>query len=299
MKEAAVDSGCLQSGSAPDHKSSEDETFAESEAEENSSDEEFASSEATAEVLLSSVTDIIDNLYRLATKIRHPASRLPSSKARLFRNADPETGVDFIEEIRAIDAAHIEELLLEYRSLKSADVVVSPEATLEEKDCMRKPRMLDKACHIIITRLAQANTYRRQQFGHWRKHRDKIAKETLEALDRRQALLSSMNTGSTVKRPQNIFTGGPQLSPRTLAALSKPSTASYLRNPSRFGDDDGKSSTSHRTVTPKAWNPRDEQIDVPPPPLALKETAKKEKHFVCPYCFTICSASQLQPDAWR
>ena len=298
MKEAAVDSGCLQPGSAPDHESSEDETSAESETEENSSDEEFASLEATAEVLLSSVTDIVDNLYLLATKIRDPAFRLPSSKARLLRHADPETGVDFIEEIRAIDAAHIEELLLEYRALKPADVVVSPEATLEAKDCMRKPKELDEECRIIITRLAQANTYRRQQFSHWRKHRDRIAKETLEALDRRQAL-PSMNTGSTVRRPQNIFTGGPQLGPRTLAALSKPSTASYLRNPSRFEDDDGKSSTSRRTITPKAWDPRDEQIDVPPPPLALKETAEKEKHFVCPYCFTICSASQLQPDAWR
>lgn len=107
MKEAAVDSGCLQQGSAPDDEFSEDETSAESENEENSSDEEFASSEATAKVLLSSVTDIVDNLYRLATKIRDPASRLPSSKARLFRHPDPETGVDFIEKVRAIDAVHI------------------------------------------------------------------------------------------------------------------------------------------------------------------------------------------------
>ena len=226
---------------------------------------------------MSSVTDIVDNLYRLATKIRDPASRLPSSKARLFRHADPETGVDFIEKIRAIDAVHIEELLLEYRALKPADVV-SPEATLEAKDWMRKPRELDDECHIIIARMAQANTYRRQQFGHWRKHRDKNTKETLEALDRRQAL-PFVNTGSTEKRLQNMFIGGPQFGPRTLAALSKPSTASYLRNPSRFGDDDGKSSTSRRTITPKAWDPRDEQIDVPPPPLALKETAKKEKTF--------------------
>ena len=298
MKEAAVDSGCLQQGSALDDGFSEDETSTESETEENSSDEEFASSEATAKVLLSSVTDIVDNLYRLATKIRDPASRLPSSKARLFRHADPETGVDFIEIIRAIDAVHIEELFLEYRALEPADVVVSPEATLEAKDCMRKPRELDDDCHIIIARMAQANTYRRQQFGHWRKHRDKNAKEALEALDRRQAL-PSMNTGSTEKILQNKLIGGPQFGPRILAALSKPSTASYLPNPSRFGDDDGKSSTSRRTIIPKAWDPRDEQIDVPPPPLALKETAKKEKHFVCPYCFTICSVSQLQPEAWR
>ena len=289
MKEAAVDSACLQPGSAPDVESSENETSAKSEIEENSSDEEFASSEATAEVLLNSVIDIVDNLYRLATKIRDPASRMPSSKARLFRHADPVTGVDFIEKIEAIDAAHIEELLLEYRALKPADVVVPADATLEARDFIRKPRELDEESRMIITRLAQANTYRRQQFRHWRRHRDKIAKETLEALDR----------GNTVKRPRNILTGGPQLGPRTLGALSKPSTATYLRNPSRFEDDDGKSSASRRTVTPKAWNARDEQIDVPPPPLALTKTAEKEKYFVCPYCFTICPKSQLQPDAWR
>ena len=298
MKEAAVDAGCLQRGSASDNEIPEDETSAESETEENSSDEEFASSEATARVLLSSVADIVDNLYRLATKIRDPASRLPSSKARLFKKADPETGVDFIEKIKAIDAIHIEEVLLEYRALKPADVMVAPEATLEANDRMRKPRELDDECRIIIARMAQANTYRRQQFGHWRKHRDKSAKETLEELDRGQAL-PSMNTGSPEKRLQKDFIGGPQFGPRTLAALSKPSTASYLRDPSRFGDDDGRSSTSRRTITPKALDPRDDQVDVPPPPLGLKETAKKEKHFVCPYCFTICSVSQLQPDAWR
>ena len=298
MNEAAVDGGCLQRDSAPDDEIPEDETSAESETEEDSSDEEFASSEATAKVLLNSVADIVDNLYRLATKIRDPASRLPSSKARLFKKADPETGVDFIEKMKAIDAIHIEEILLEYRALKPADVVVSPEATLEAKDLSRKPRELDDECRIIIVRMARANTYRRQQFGQWRRHRDKTAKETLEELDRRQAL-SSTNTGSLEKRLQNNFIGGPQFGPRTLAALSKPSTASYLRDPSRFGDDDGRSSTSRRTITPKALDPRDEQIDVPPPPLALKETAKKEKHFVCPYCFTICSVSQLQPDAWR
>ena len=177
--------------------------------------------------------------------------------------------------------------------------MVSPEATLEANDSIRKPRKLDDECRTLIARMAQANTYRRQQFGHWRKHRDKNAKETLEELDRRQAL-PSMKIRSPEKRLQNNFIGSPQLGPRTLAALSKPSTASYLRDPSRFrDDDDGRSSTSRRTITPKALDPRDDQVDVPPPPLGLKETAKKDKHFVCPYCFTICSVSQLQPDAWR
>ena len=170
----------------------------------------------------------------------------------------------------------------------------------EERDCLRRPRTLGEDDNTLISRFASANTYRRQQFGHWRRHRDKKAKETAAALNRLPVLPIRDSASEKVKLNFSLNLGTPlQHGPNTLAALSRPSTASHLQNPSRFEGDDIRSITSARTVAPKAMDARDESIDVPLPPDSLKDLAEIKGHFECPYCFTICSASQLQPDAWR
>lgn len=241
--------------------------------------------------------DIIDGLYRIATKIRNPATRLQSAKARAFRRVDPDTGVNVIDAYKILDLRHIKELLCEYRALKPADLGCEPVFEPKYRDDSRKSIILNDFEEQWACQLAQANTFRRQQFGHWRKHRDKNIKETVSALSQLALLSSSQKIPSdNFKKilPAALLPG-----PKTMAALSRPSTASYLQNPARFGSDDVLSTTSTRTVAPRALDVRDEQVEVPSPPEAIKRAAEIERHFSCPYCFTLCSASQLQPDAWR
>ena len=250
---------------------------------------------------MEAITDVNDSLYRLATKVRNPATRLSTSKARIFKRIDEATGVDVIDLMRKADLNHMQELFWEYRASKSSEGDASPSVALENKedrDRLRRSRVLEDEDAALVCRFARANTYRRQQFGHWRRHRDKKAKETAEALDRLQTLPSRESSNPKIKLGLGL--GVPTLhGPNTLAALSRPSTASHLQNPSRFEGDDIRSTTSARTVAPRAMEARDEAVDVPPPPEVLKESAQAKGHFECPYCFTICSVSQLQPDAWR
>lgn len=235
------------------------------------------------------VVDINDSLYRLATKIRNPATRLQSVKARAFRRLDTESGIDVIDVYKKLDLHHAQEVLWGYRDPKPTD---------SEWAHSSEPLNLNDEKENLARRLAQANTFRRQQFGYWRKHRDKNIKETADALDQLPTLLSGQKN-SPQDKSRNIPQPALLPGPRTIVTLSRPSTATHLQNPSRFGGDDVLSTTSVRTIAPSALDVRDEEVEVPSPPEAIKRVAKIGRHFQCPYCFMLCSASQLQPDAWR
>ncbi|MCJ1465208.1 hypothetical protein MMC07_003824 [Pseudocyphellaria aurata] len=389
LKQAAIQLGCLppksmQNLSQPNQFCSPDEDDSQD------SEEEFASSEAPAETLMKDVIDVNDSLYRLATKIRNPATRLQSVKARAFHRFDEETGIDVIDSYKKSDLRHVQELLREYRAQKPSDPewelsserikqgwLWNPYQTLDLNSlefnhlpffCVGRPplklrcdwvidrtvqlkarqkldamavqqpqspavtAMLQEIVHLLLCteihqhtreqrdlrlsdwsarirneidneeilapRLAQANTLRRQQFGYWRKHRDKKSKETANTLDQLPTFPLSQEI-----YPRGAFrdiTNAALLpGPKTIAALSRPTTATYLQSPTRFGGDDMSTTTSVRTITPRARDARDEQVEVPSPPKAIKRVAKINKYFQCPYCFMLCSASQLQPDAWR
>ena len=253
------------------------------ELDEELSDEEFASSQAPARVLLEAIVDINHSLYRLATKIRNLTVRLLSSKTRIFRYLNIDNVKDVIDYYANLDLDHIKEVFWEYRSLKSDDVALHLDMILEVRDKRRRPRLLEVGDQILLSWLAQANTYRRQQFRYWKRSQDKNSKETAEALGMlpKPSLVYTTRTSEGDNYPDNLA-GPTQLRPRTLATMSKPSTASYLQNPSLFGGDDSRSIASSRTLAPRALDARDEQIEVPPPPLALKEAAKVTKFFECP-----------------
>ena len=195
------------------------------------------------------------------------------------------------------DLTHMEELFWEYRaspseSIDSVITPLTPDSTLEDRDRLRRPKLLEPDDLVLLSRLAQANTLRRQHFALWRRHRDKNAKETSEALD--QVDKVDYPTSAKIKVAQRY-------GPKTLAALSRPSTATQLlqRTTRRVENDDAISSTSARTIIPRATNAKDEDVQVPPLPDALREAVHNNSSFECPYCFIICPATLLQTEAWR
>ncbi|KAL9113823.1 MAG: hypothetical protein Q9187_007553, partial [Circinaria calcarea] len=240
--------------------------------------------------LLTSAIDIIDRLYKTATKIRNPAIRLVSSKAAAFTHIDGETGIDLIQSYLDIDYRHVRELFWEYRSVKLKDPENVPE---EQRDLDHKPRFLTEENQQLLSRLAKANTYRRKQFGYWARHRAKNAKETAKALEEK------IDTGATARLEREGVSKSSKLSiiPSS-KAFSKPSTASFLQNPENIRFDDTASTISRqsgRSVAPQAQGVNDERVEIPEPPSALKNA----KHFSCPYCFVLCSRSILEKNAWR
>ena len=237
--------------------------------------------------LLKSAVDIIDRLYKFATKIRNPATRLASVKASTFKKIDTETRVDVLHEFEELDLHHVEEMLWDYRVAEANYDGNLPEA---ENDRSHRPRTLAEDDLILVCRLAKANTHRRRQFGYWRKHRAKNANETARALEETAEIPGLPDIAP--KHRLNLFDILPGPSSK---GLSRPSTATNLLDPTKFRFDDTTSTRSSRTVAPKAQGARDEQVEVPEPPTLSQEA----KHFSCPYCFTLCSSSLLEKERWR
>lgn len=261
----------------------EDESFMEMESDDNLNDYR---SESEVETILKGVTDIIDRLYKLAIKIRNPKTRLATSKAVNFKHIDEETGIDLVQEFAKIDTCHIEELFWDNRLI---DVQDTEPIFMERRDRERRPRKLIEVDHVLISRLARANTRRRQQFGYWSRHRSKNTQETARALEARELPIGKLQDPRLLSERRTTVAG------QSAGIVSRPSTATHLLNPAMITMNDSASTTSLGTVAPNAKIVQDEQVVVPHPP----EVLKKSKHFLCPYCFTLCSQSLLKQEAWR
>ncbi|KAF3913587.1 hypothetical protein ABW20_dc0108486 [Dactylellina cionopaga] len=126
--------------------------------------------ESDMELLLESVRDPIDRLYKLSTLIRNPSSRFASSKAHSHKQIDAETGVDLLEVIEAYEVDFVRSVFLQYRTSKTQEE--EPEQTqdgevrevdAEELDSPGGKRVTLAASEtFLIHRLARANVHRRQ-----------------------------------------------------------------------------------------------------------------------------------------
>ena len=136
VRDFASISGFLPTGNSIDPQLQENDQH-NSEDNYSLSDKESINSKSSAEALLEAIINTINNLYQLATKIRAPTSRLPSSKARFFKRINESTGIDLIDQMREADLKHVEELFWEYRAmkaLKSEDLELAPGLTAEPFD---------------------------------------------------------------------------------------------------------------------------------------------------------------------
>ena len=240
---------------------------------------------------LESAGDIINRLYRLSTKIRDPGTRLAPTKAYNYSVVDPDTGIDLVEQWTVFDTKHIEELLWDFRTDDSIPYTTEDDPV---RDRTHRPRNLDDNDLILLKRLAKANTLRRKQFGQWRRHRDKVNHETIRARRQRHDL-PSRRPGS---RSITGYTAAPSdvLEPaKSSTTVSRPTTATLLPAFELKDFDTAVSTTSSRTTAPHAERTEDDVADVPPLPPRLA----KERFFICPYCFLVCSKSSASPKQWR
>lgn len=82
-------------------------------------DDEFLDSYRSvpvATIALDSIADILDRLYRLAFKIRHPSLRIGLSKASVYEDKDPESGIELFAASQSLDQAHVDQVLHSLRA---------------------------------------------------------------------------------------------------------------------------------------------------------------------------------------
>jgi hypothetical protein len=262
-------------------------------------------SETNMDLILDSIKDIIDRLYKLATKIRNPSTRLTNSKAQYFKEIDEESGVDLLQSYAHFDRDYVSSMLLQYRKAKALEEQpvekVSKVQSLESdadgvwnplRDVLSKYQEDLKSGResFLVARIARANMRRRQQFGYWKRHRESLIKHTqmVSSGARVQA------AGSEARPPQEIAQVlGSALRPGVPLAPSV-TTASRL-NLAQLSPEENKSTMSISEYASSTWDPGKETVEFPPPP---KWKAGK-RFFDCPYCFTLCSNEILSEKAWK
>lgn len=227
---------------------------------------------------LSSIKDVLSDLYRLGHKIRDPKLRPTSNRAVLLKAEDPETGIELFGQFAVLDKMHVEGV---FKDLRQA--AEDPIAALND----------------LSQRLATANTLRRKYFRYWERHAKKLAQSYLEPNGPRgqqrgrgaglQATiqLRSQDVAEEHKKAQPI-SGPTREDGRT--HLSKTDATPY--NASR--DDE----TERGTVVSFASTALDANgkgIELPRPPV----DALKGESFTCPYCFVMCPARQGHGKVWK
>lgn len=233
------------------------------------------------DVLLESIKDIIDRLFRLATKLRSPETRLRSSRAQKFQKLDD--GVDLFNSFHNYDLDFISSLFRYYRS---GPTLADDNQNTSASDVHSKLHVADDACSYLIQRLALANVARRRQFAYWEHHRLKLDRHTEAAIAARKAL------GPT--EPTSVLPTPFALDTMKAGDAMTISTATQLLRPTQ-NTDDLASIASVSEYMPTSAAEGGDMVTFPSPP----RVALDSKFFECPYCFTTCARKILNVKAWR
>lgn len=234
-------------------------------------------------LILESITETINCLYRIATRIRNPATRTLTKKVLEFKMTDRESGVDLVGQYASLDREHLREVFKAYRSADILNRFEEQETSPQNLDSARREPL-----EFLAHRLAQANTLRRKQFAYWSRHRKK-----LDAASEATAQAIHVQQVQPRRASQTVFSTAHDRS----VVPSLPTTATTL-DPAKFDLGDTKSVVTisdYGGAIFSSSSTRRDVIQIPNPP----SKAKGQRYFECPYCLTLCSGAYLERRSWR
>ena len=220
-----------------------------------------------------SIVDIVDRLFKLATRIRNPATRSSQGQRNFYSDIDREHREIVARRLEEMEISRVREHVLQDRR----DLLGNP----NPKEV--KPE-IDTIDEKMFVRLGRASNYRRQQFRHWR-----LRKASGEIDQYVTSAHESTVLGQGRAQTLNL---APQPDPH--AHSSHPSSVTRIQ-PLTFDMSDRKSTISNITRTPSARNTSGEKVDWPSLPSGVPEG----KYFECPFCFNICQDVYREDAAWK
>ncbi|TVY87978.1 Annexin A1 isoform p37 [Lachnellula willkommii] len=268
-----------------------------------SEDETGEEQESDIDLLLDSIRDPIDRLFKVSTRIRNPSSRLGSSKALRHQQFDQDSGIDLLRAVEDFDYDHISSLFLQYRKSRALEEheTVEPSEDADGKDeanhvwepfrtvlSQYQNDLSNGTESFLVRRITRANVRRRQQFAYWKQHRDKLAQHT------KSFTLNIETREQATPIVVDLQKQGNMLVIPGMAIADSVTTASRLNIP-QLVDRDDRSTVSVSEYAPSMWKPGREAVDFP----AAPKQDSDEKFFECPYCFTLCSTEILAEKAWK
>ena len=217
------------------------------------------------------VQDLVKDLYKLSFRIRHSTSK--PARAVHYKEIDTLSGLDLFGDcFAALDQNHVSEL---FRSLRQNH------APLNEDD------------HVLVQRLAKANTARRRQFRYWQRHAQKLA-----IIEAPQPVIPMVATLEFRKEPPTMQIP-PKPATNTQSSQSHQGKTIFTTTEATFFDPKLDLTTLEtQSVISSATTSRDlegKPADLPPPPAEVING----QDFVCPYCFVLCPSAHGHGRAWR
>ncbi|KAF5688684.1 wd40 repeat protein [Fusarium denticulatum] len=237
------------------------------ESDDDTSNEYFPSTELSMRV--ASITDILNNLYRLSYKTRNSNLRPSSTSANLIQAVDNETGVDLFDVHYDFDSRHLIELFTAMRQGRCEAV--------ESSD-------------VLLERLATSNALRRKQFRYWERHARKLG---IQALPVHQIPIRERPSAS--EAPEDLG----RLQPQRLGLPPPAEEQSHLSGTNATPYDPALDDrTEIQTILSMASTALDADgkgIEVPKPP----EEALNGDSFTCPYGWVVCPPKEGRGKTWK
>ena len=238
------------------------------------------------DVLLDSIKDPIDRLYKVSTWVRNPSSRLTASKAMHHQQLDDQSNVDLVRAFADFD--YVSSVFLQYKKNKALKEGSEPQPSIQEAQHMNSDEVWEPAQSVLsqhrsevlkqnesflIHRIAQANVRRRQLFFYWRKHREKLSQHSTMATQR---------IGYTEKLQHKE---APTALSVTTASLLPKSHLTIKEDESQAPVSEYAPSISYR---------EQQSVNFPPAP----KQPPGEEFLECPYCIRLGSKAILCQKAW-
>jgi hypothetical protein len=218
--------------------------------------------EDDVQLCIQEAADFLDRLFRIASKLRSPATRTVSSKALKFQLPDPVTGADLFDQYATFDQGYVKDIFRH----KGID--------LDANDVT-----------YLVDRMSRAITTRRRILAHGKRRRSKMA-HAIRASQIQPKVEPRQN-----KQDMTYLAQIPRLAV-SAAGLSNPTTATFL-DPSK-AILNAKPNVSESVYAPTARGNNNEVVEVPPPP-----DIGNDRYFECPYCFFLCSKPYTRDKPWR
>ncbi|KAF5975881.1 meiosis-specific serine threonine kinase mek1 [Fusarium coicis] len=237
------------------------------ESDDDTSNEYFLSTELSMRV--TSITDILNNLYRLSYKIRHSSIRPSSTRASLIRAVDNETGIDLFDKFYEFESRHLIELFTNIRQGRTGNHVSSD---------------------ILLKRLTRSNVLRRKQFRYWERHTRKLG---IQLVPVRQTPGRERNPATEVR--ENV--GLPQVQRHEVdPPVAEESHLSETdATPYDVARDDRTERETILSLASTALDADGKGIEVPKPP---KEALNGDS-FTCPYCWVVYPSKEGRGKSWK
>ncbi|OTA62057.1 hypothetical protein K449DRAFT_465454 [Hypoxylon sp. EC38] len=231
---------------------------------------------------LHSLTESLDSLYGLATRIRNPRNRPQRPNDQLYKHVPPDIRVSYIKEREEAEIA-----VIAYAQRQQLIEITPREGTSLAPGSEELINQYATTSHWLIRRTGIANARRRQQFIYWKGHALRLSQAPVQS--KLAALLPEQPSREAYEN-QHIHGGQ-----ATITALPSLATSATELPPDLLSPGDITSVISHQSRLSTVMDLKGEKLEWPAPP----SQPTNGQYFTCPYCKILCPQRYLHKDAWR